>query len=111
MSNEKQTNGPDAPGVGSQTPGYVSKHHICPHCKEEIPVQMVQQGGLHMNCHEAEIDVWFVALPEAPKHGFYENDINSIVSMLNEDMEGPYLIEKQSMKAGLFYNLPEFDGF
>ena len=83
---------------------------ICPHCKEEIPASHVQQGGLHMGCYETEITVWFIALPHAPKIGFFENDINQVAEVL-KDMEEPYLIDKQKMKAGVFHNLPEFEGF
>lgn len=83
---------------------------ICPHCKEEIPPQMVQQEGLHLGCYEAEIDVWFVSLPHDPKNGYYENDTSRIASML-EDAEEPYLIERQKIYAGAYYNLPDFEGF
>ena len=87
--------------------GYVQ---ICPHCKEEIPMHFVQQGGLHMYCFGVEIDVWFVSLPHDPKSGYYENDLHQIVNML-EDAEDAYLIERKKMLAGQYYNLPEFSGF
>jgi len=87
--------------------GYVQ---ICPHCDKEIPAQTRQQGGLHMGCCETKIDVWFVSMLDAPKQGYYENDVSKVAEMLKTS-EDPYLIERQEMKAGLFYNIPEFQGF
>ena len=86
------------------------KNQICPHCKNEIPAGFVQQGGLHMWCYDDEIDVWFISLPGDPKNGFYENDMCQIAQILCH-MEDQYQIEKRKMKAGRFYNLPEFAGF
>lgn len=83
---------------------------ICPHCKKEIPANMVQQGGLHMNCHEVEIDVWFVSQPDAPKNGYYEEELGNVMLVL-ESAEEPYIVERKQMVAGLYYNLPDFPGF
>ena len=60
-------------------PGYVQ---LCSHCKKEIPEQMVQQGGCHMHCYNTEIDVWFISLPDAPDHGFYEADPDQVMERL-----------------------------
>lgn len=85
---------------------------ICPHCKKEIPRQMVQQDGLHLGCYEAEIYVWFISLPDLPKHGFYEIDPDHVMEQLKSAEEGePYLIEKRAVRAGWYYNLTEFQGF
>jgi hypothetical protein len=91
----------------AEVPSYVQTCHLC---KKEIPAQMVQQGGLHMHCHNQEIDVWFVSLPDAPKHGYYENDVREVAAML-ESAEDAYLIERQVMIAGRYFNLKEFEGF
>lgn len=90
-----------------EAPGYVE---ICPQCKGKIPGNMVQQGGLHMYCFGIEIDVWFISLPDCPEHGYYENDVRRVANML-ESAEDAYLVERKQMKAGQFYNLPEFEGF
>ncbi len=90
--------------------GKMADKQICPHCKEEIPMQIVQQGGLHLHCYEADIDVWFISLPAAPDCGYVENDLCQVVEML-KTAEDPYVIERQQMKAGKYYNLPEFQGF
>jgi len=97
----------DRPSGSTVAPGYVQ---LCLHCKKEIPAQMVQQGGCHMHCHNEEIDVWFVSLPDAPKHGYYENDVRHVAAML-ESAEDAYLIERQIMIAGRYYNLKDFEGF
>lgn len=83
---------------------------ICPHCKEEIPPEWVQQGGLHMGCHEEKINTWFVSLPYDPENGFYENEPDQVLEVI-KNMEEPYLISKVKMTAGMFHNLPEFKGF
>lgn len=83
---------------------------ICPHCKKEIKGQVVQQGGLHYGCFNIEIGVWLISLPDAPKSGYYENDVRNISEML-KDAEDAYLIERQQMVAGQFHNLPDFEGF
>ena len=88
----------------------ISNEQICPHCKEEIPMQMVQQGGMHMGCYNTEIDVWFISVPDAAKHGYYEKDITQVAEML-KCAEGKYLIERQQMSVGKFNNLPDFEGF
>jgi len=88
------------------------RQQICPHCKEEIPMQMVQQGGLHMGCFEADIDVFFISLPDAPLHGFYEIDPSQVMEQLKSaEVDEPYLIQKKEIKAGLYYNLTDFQGF
>lgn len=97
-----------ASGSGSSVmPGYV---RICPHCHKEIPATMVQQGGLHMGCFGEQIDVWFISLPDEPKNGYYENDIAQVANVL-ETAEEPYLVEREKMIAGQYYNLPDFGGF
>lgn len=93
--------------LSAEVPGYVL---ICPQCEKEIPANWVQQGGLHMHCFGVEIDVWFVSLPDLPGRGYYEKDISQVAAML-EVAEEPYLISRQKMVAGQFYNLPDFDGF
>jgi len=89
---------------------YPHYEKTCPQCGMVISSGMVQQGGLHVGCFEVKIDVWFVSLPFNPTCGYYEKDISQISAML-ENAEDQYLIERQQMKAGLFYNLPEFQGF
>ena len=84
----------------------------CPHCKKEIPIDHVQQGGLHIGCYEAVIDVYFISLPCDPKSGYYDHNPKNIFEMLkNSDCEDSYLIQRQQMKAGRYYNLPDFEGF
>ena len=83
---------------------------ICKLCGKVIPWDHVQQGNMHMNCFAEEIDVWFMALQDDPKNGFYEKDLKNIMAAL-EDIEEPYLITKEKMAAGCFYYLPEFIGF
>lgn len=83
---------------------------VCKHCKDEIPPEMVQQGGLHLICFEIKIDVWFTSIPSDSKCGYYERDVSKVSEML-KDSEEAYLIERQQMMAGQFYNLPEFKGF
>jgi hypothetical protein len=63
-----------------------------------------------MGCFGIEIDVWFVSLPYEPSRGYYEKDISQVAAML-EVAETPYVVERQKMIAGRFYNLPDFDGF
>ena len=87
-------------------------NHIqtCPHCKDEIPPDWVQQGGLHMGCYEEKIIVYFVSLPHDPDRGYFEIDINQVKeALLNTDE--PLLITVKRIKAGQYYNAPEFDGF
>jgi len=86
------------------------KSQICQHCKKEIPMQMVQQGGMHIDCFNTEIDVWFISLPDAPRRGYYEKDITQVAEMLKY-AEEQYLVEKRQMLAGVYYHLPEFEGF
>ncbi len=92
-----------------ESPGYVQ---ICPHCGENVPMGIVQQGGLHMGCYGTEIDVWFVSLPENPEHGFCEIDPKQVMWHLDAIEPGePYLVQKKTMAAGLYYNLQDFAGF
>ena len=85
---------------------------VCPHCKKEIPAQMVQQGGLHIHCYNEEIDVLFISLPDAPMHGFYEVDPAQVMEQLKSaEADEPYLITKKVLLAGRYYNLKEFEGF
>lgn len=83
---------------------------ICPHCKEEIPPQMVQQGGLHLGCSETEIDVFFISLPRDPKSGFYEEDADQLIEMLKH-IEESHRIERRKIYAGIYHNMPDFEGF
>lgn len=83
---------------------------ICPHCKDEIPANHVQQGGLHIGCYESEIDVYFISLPHAPDYGFFEVDIEQVREVIL-NIEEPHLISKKKMSAGRYYNAPEFGGF
>jgi hypothetical protein len=84
----------------------------CPHCKEAIHGKVKLRGALHADCFDAEIDVWFISLPDTPKSGFYEADLNQVMEHLKSaDEDEPYLIQKQTMKAGIYYNLPDFEGF
>lgn len=83
---------------------------ICKLCGKEIPLNHVQQGNCHFNCYNEGIDVWFISLLYDPKNGFYEKDIKSVMAFL-EDIEDEYLIKKETMSAGQFYYLPEFQGF
>ena len=93
---------------------YQTQHPLKPHqygaCRAITQCRTESLGGLHMHCYNTEIDVWFVSLPDAPKCGYYENDVNQVAEML-KDAEDQYLIEKQNMLAGRYYNLKEFDGF
>lgn len=84
--------------------------NMCKHCGKEIPWDHVQQGGCHVDCHETEIDVWFISLPDSPGSGFCENKIEAVKAVI-ENINEPHLINKTRMRAGLFYNLPEFNGF
>jgi hypothetical protein len=106
MEMNETSNSPDL-SKSTEAAGYVQ---ICPYCKEEIPMHEVQQGGLHMYCFGVEMNVWFVSLPQDPKSGYYENDLQQIVNMLR-DAEDAYLIERKKMLAGQYYNLPDFAGF
>ena len=86
---------------------------ICKLCKKEIPSNHVQQGGLHMGCHETEIDLWHITLLEDKGNGgYYENDFSIFSDMMKDmDEDSSYVITKTKMIAGKFYNLPEFEGF
>ena len=83
---------------------------ICPHCKEKIPDNHVQMGGLHVGCYESEIDAWFLSLPGKPDYGFYEVDIEQVKEVLL-NIEEPYVVSKKKITAGRYYSLPEFCGF
>ena len=85
---------------------------VCPLCGKNIPPGIVQQGGLHMDCYMTDIDVWFISLPDAPKHGFCEKDLNQAMKYLESiETDDPHVIQKKIMAAGEYYNLPEFEGF
>lgn len=65
-----------------------------------------------MGCEFKKIDVWHVTLPDEPKNGYYDTEINYIIDMLNEcDYGDGYTIKKESMKVTKYYGLPEFVGF
>lgn len=83
---------------------------ICPFCKKEIPYNKVQQGGLHVDCWGTEIDVWFTSIPDDPENGFYEKNIKKVMAML-QCQDEPFIINRERMYAGQFYNSPEFKGF
>ena len=86
---------------------------LCKLCKKEIPSNHVQQGGLHIGCHETEIDLWHITLLEDNgKGGFHEEDLNSFLDMAKDmDEDSSYVITKTKKKAGEYFNLPEFEGF
>ncbi len=88
----------------------------CIVCKEEIPPNHVCLVGLNgsvcMGCEFKKIDVWHITLPDEPKNGYYDTEINHIIDMLNEcDYNEGYTIKKESIKAIVYYGLPEFVGF
>jgi len=109
MEKQEKTTENQACLGSTAAPGYVL---VCPHCKQEIPGNMVQQGGLHMSCFNTEIDVFFISLPDSPTHGFYEIDPSQVMEQFKSAEEDePYLIQKKVMVAGQYHNLPEFQGF
>ena len=89
---------------------------VCCVCKKKIPDTHPRFCGLNkkpvcMGCEGVEIDVWHVMLPGEPG-GFRETNLGNIIDMLNECEPGDgYTIKKERMRAGVYYNLPEFEGF
>ncbi len=85
----------------------------CKLCYESIPPNHVQQGGLCMRCVNKDIDVWRVTLIEDNlKGGYYEKDASNILEAIKDmDNDSSYVITKEKMKAGIYFNLPEFEGF
>ncbi len=83
----------------------------CPLCNKEMNPMNVQQGGLHMGCYETKIPVLKVTLV-GEKNGYFDKDVKNVTVMLEEsDIDDGYTVRKVSMKAGLYFNLPEFEGF
>lgn len=87
---------------------------ICPHCKEEIPDNHVQQGGLHMGCYGTEIQVYLITMEDG-ETGYYDKNLDSALESIKPDLEESgetaYKITPKMMKAGWYYNLPDFEGF
>ncbi len=73
---------------------------ICELCSEEIPFNHVQQGGLHIDCCEKEIEVYKIC-----------NDGTYYYSEYLPSDYNDYEITLEKMIAGKFYNLKEFEGF
>ena len=74
----------------------------------------VQQGGLHMDCCETKIQVYRVTM-EGGKQGYYDTDLDTVINAIKGDLEESgetaYTITPKMMKAGIYYNLPDFKGF
>lgn len=88
----------------------------CLVCKKKIPSNHVClfgiNGSICMGCEFKKIDVWHITLPDEPANGYYDTEIGCIIDMLNEcDYGADYTIKKESMKATMYYSLPEFTGF
>jgi len=85
----------------------------CKLCGEVIPWGHCQQGGMHINCASEQIRVFKIALKDNPKTAFVENRANRVVDFIDQaDVgEDEFIIKTEWMAAGMFYNMPEFDGF
>ena len=67
--------------------------------------------GVCPGCESKEIEVWHLTLPGEPS-GYYDIKLGNIIDMLNDCAPGDgYTIKKERMRAGVYYNLPEFEGF
>ncbi len=78
---------------------------ICPLCKKEIPYDKKQQGGMHIQCSETEIDVFYVGLKNDPKNGYYEYIFKNL------DVSDDCFLETRKIKAGKYFSAEEFQGF
>ena len=87
----------------------------CLVCKKEIKPDheriVTKNGDICMGCEGAEITVYHIRLP-GESSGYYELEISHIIDMMKECEHGEgYTITKESILAGVYYNLPEFEGF
>ena len=73
---------------------------ICLHCEKEIPMNNVQQGGMHMVCYNEQIEVYKICLAGTC---YFDTEFP-------EEHE-QYLITPARIARGIFMNLPDFEGF
>jgi hypothetical protein len=85
----------------------------CHHCKEEMPGQMVQQGGCHLHCYEdyyyAVIPAWRISNDE---DSYLETNAEGVFEMIQQmDVGTQYTVTRVEIKRCEYEKLEEFQGF
>lgn len=91
----------------------LNKKFKCSYCSDELPVTMVQQGGMHLYCFEEwfheEIVIFQIKHDESC---FMDDSLSFLLDMLNNsEVDDTFTITKFKMKRGDYNALPEFKGF